>query len=281
MSFGLISLILVAAFVHAGWNFFAKRAGGGLVVLWLGAVLSSLVVAPTAIVLQNGQPLTRIGLTLVLISGVVHCAYWWALAGMYRYGDISLAYPIARGSGVMGTALGSVVLLHDHLTPTGLAGIAAVCAGVFAIGYQRRLEPVRARAVLMALITGATITAYSLIDDRGVESMHPPTYLAIETAVGAALLGIVSWRRLRASIVPTYRAHRSTIWIIAIGSPLAYLIILFAYSLGPVGYVVAVREFSVAIAAILGGWILKERIGGARRIGIALVVLGMVLIKLA
>jgi len=281
MSFGLLALILTAAFMHAGWNYFAKHAGGSLTVLWMGACLSVIVVTPTAIAWQWGEPIGRESLDLALISGVVHCGYWWGLARMYRHGEISLTYPIARGTGVLGTALGSMVFFHDRLSPLGGAGIASVCAGVLTLGYQRRAEPVRAHAVLMALFTAATITGYSLIDDRGVDAMSPPTYLAIETAVGALLLGAIGWRRVRPSLPATYRTHRRAIWIIAIASPLTYLIILFAYSLGPVGYVVAVREFSVVIAALLGAFLLKERLGAARRIGIALVVVGLILIKIA
>jgi uncharacterized membrane protein len=177
--------------------------------------------------------------------------------------------------------VGSMVLFHDRLSIAGGAGIASVCAGVLTLGYQRRSESVRAHAVLMAVFTAATITGYSLLDDKGVDQMSPPTYLAIETAVGAAILGLIAWHRVRPSIAVTYRMHRRAIWVIAIASPLTYLIILFAYSMGPVGYVVAVREFSVVIAALLGAFLLKERLGPARRVGIALVVVGLVLIKVA
>ncbi|HEU4364499.1 MAG TPA: EamA family transporter [Candidatus Krumholzibacteria bacterium] len=281
MTLGLFALILLAACLHAGWNFFAKRAGGSLTVLWLGAVVSTLATLPVAIAVQWGQPLSTEGVLIGTGSGVIHGVYWWGLARMYRHGDISLAYPIARGSGVMGTAVGAALLVRDPMSLTGVAGIASVSLGVLALGFQRRQSGVRARAVALALLTGASITGYSLIDDQGVEHMSPPVYLAIETGVGAAIVGLAGRRRLRVSIAPMYRAHAATVWIVGIVSPLTYLVILFAYSLGPVGYVVAVREFSVVIAAILGARFLGERIGFWRRAGIALVVAGMVLIKIA
>jgi drug/metabolite transporter (DMT)-like permease len=211
----------------------------------------------------------------------VHCVYWWALARMYRRGEISLAYPIARGSGVLGTALGSMLWLREPVSTVGAVGIAGVCAGVFALSYQRRIEPVRTRVVLLALLTGLTITGYSLLDDRGVETMSPAVYLAIETGVGVLLLSILGWRRIRNAAPTAYRLHSRTVWIIGIGSPLTYLIILFAYSRGPVSYITAVREFSVVIAALLGARYLKERISWLRWTGIAMVVAGMVLIKAA
>jgi len=281
MSSGLLSIILLAAVLHATWNFFAKRSGGSLTVLWLGALVSTVATVPVAIAVQRGAPISRHGLAIAVGSGLVHCVYWWALARMYRHGDISLAYPIARGSGVMGTAVGAMVWLHEPLSLLGGLGIAAVCAGVFTLGFQRRVEPVRVRALMLALLTGATITGYSLLDDRGVEVMEPPVYLAIETGVGVVLLALVGWKRIRASAPKVYRRYSRTVWIIGIGSPLTYLIILFAYAHGPVSYVTAVREFSVVIVSLLGARYLKERIGWARWTGIALVVAGMVLIKVA
>jgi drug/metabolite transporter (DMT)-like permease len=281
MSAGLLSLILIAALFHAVWNFFAKQSGGSLTILWVGAVISTLATLPAAIAVQAGSPIPREGLAIAVASGFVHCAYWWALARMYRHGDISLAYPIARGSGVLGTAVGSMVWLREPLSVAGGVGIAGVCSGVLALGLQRRAEPVGTRAVGLALLTGLSITGYSLLDDQGVEHLAPPVYLAIETGVGALVLGLAGWKRLRVSAPRAYRRHGRTAWIIGIGSPVTYLLILFAYAHGPVSYVTAVREFSVVIAALLGARLLHERLGPRRWLGIAMVVAGMVLIKLA
>jgi drug/metabolite transporter (DMT)-like permease len=281
MSLTLLFLILLAAVLHATWNFFAKRSDGGLTVLWTGAMIATLATLPLAIVTQWGKPIPREGLAIGVVSGFVHCAYWWALARTYRHGDISLAYPIARGSGVAGTAIGAIVWLREPLSLVGALGMGSVCAGVLALGFQRRVEPVRAHTVAMALLTGLTITGYSLLDARGVQTMSPPTYLAIETGVGAAALALVGWKRLRLSFAPAYAKHWKTAWIVGIGSPLTYLIILFAYAKGPVGYITAVREFSVVIAALLGVWFLDERMTPARGVGIALVVVGTILIKAA
>jgi drug/metabolite transporter (DMT)-like permease len=281
MSSALLLLILLAAFIHAFWNLFARKTGGSLTVLWLGALISTLIMLPIAIGVQIGHPFSRRALCIALISGFVHCSYWWSLARMYRRGDISLSYPIARGSGVLGTAIGSLAWLHEPLSFLGTTGIACVCAGVFALGFQWRAEPVRTRVVLLALLTGLSISAYSLLDDRGVETMAPPVYLAIETGVGMLLLSMAGWRRLRVAAPLMYARYRRTVWIVGLGSPATYLIILFAYSRGPVGYIVAVREFAVVFAALLGARYLNEKISALRWTGIALVVAGMVMIKLA
>jgi drug/metabolite transporter (DMT)-like permease len=281
MSADLLALILLAAALHATWNFFAKRSGGSLAVIWLGAVISSLATIPTAIAFQRGHPLSHTGLAVACTSGVVHCVYWWALAGMYRYGDISLAYPIARGGGVLGTALGSVLFERDPLSATGAAGIALVCVGVFALGYQKRRERVRTRAITLAIVTAFSIAAYSLLDDHGVQMVDPAVYLALETGVGAVLLGLADWKRLRKSVPIAYRKHKLAAWIIGVGSPVTYLIILFAFKRGPVSYIVAVREFSVVLASLLGARFLHERMGLRRWAAIAVVFAGMVLIKLA
>jgi drug/metabolite transporter (DMT)-like permease len=80
MSLTLLALILFAAILHATWNFFAKRSGGGLTVLWIGALIATLATLPVAIVTQWGKPIPREGLVIGVVSGFVHCAYWWALA---------------------------------------------------------------------------------------------------------------------------------------------------------------------------------------------------------
>src|SRR5204862_7691990 len=131
---------LLAAFIHAFWNLFARKTGGSLTVLWLGALISTLIMIPIAIGVQLGHPFSRRGLTIALVSGVVHCTYWWSLARRHRRGDISLSYPIARGTGVLGTAIGSMIFLREALSFLGATGIAFVCAGVFALGFPRRAE---------------------------------------------------------------------------------------------------------------------------------------------
>jgi uncharacterized membrane protein len=135
--------------------------------------------------------------------------------------------------------------------------------------------------VLLALLTGLSITGYSLLDDRGVASMAPPVYLAIETGVGVLILGLAGWRRIRAAAPIIYHRYQRTVWIVGFGSPATYLIILFAYARGPVSYIVAVREFSVVFAALLGARFLREKISALRWTGIVLVVTGMILIKMA
>jgi uncharacterized membrane protein len=95
------------------------------------------------------------------------------------------------------------------------------------------------------------------------------------------MLSIVGWKRLRLAAPRMYARYRRTVWIVGLGSPATYLIILFAYSQGPVGYIVAVREFAVVFAALLGARYLNEKISALRWAGIALVVAGMVMIKLA
>jgi drug/metabolite transporter (DMT)-like permease len=281
MSSALLLLILLAAFIHAFWNLFARKTGGSLTVLWLGALISTLIMIPIAVGVQLGHPFSRRGFYIALVSGLVHCTYWWSLARMYRRGDISLSYPIARGSGVLGTAVGSMLWLHESPSFLGATGIACVCAGVFTLGYQRRVEPVRTRVVLLALITGLSISAYSLLDDRGVQHMPPPVYLAIETGVGVLALSMVGWKRLQIAAPRMYARYRRTVWIVGLGSPATYLIILFAYSQGPVGYIVAVREVAVVFAALLGARYLKEKISALRWAGIGLVAVGMIMIKLA
>lgn len=279
MSTGLLLLILLSAVLHATWNFFAKRAGGSVITVWIGASISVVLLAPFALYVQWGHPLSSRAMVFGVSSGVIHAVYWWALARMYGAGDISLAYPIARGSGVMGAAIGGFFLFGDPMPPVAWVGVILVTMGIFLLGSGR--GRVDLGAILRSLLTGATIIAYALIDDRGVQIMHPVTYMLTQTVVAVAVLGAFGARRFSRRVASEYMENRSAAWVIGIGSPVTYIIVLFAMTLAPVGYVFAVREMAVVIGAVLGVLILKERMTPMRAVGIGCAVAGVLMIRLA
>ncbi len=198
---------------------------------------------------------------------------------MYRAGDISLAYPLARGAGVMGAAIGGFLIVRDPFSPVGISGILVVCTGILLLAYPFRSHDQRA-AVGWALITGVCIALYSLVDDFGVTAMHPVTYICLETGVAAALLGIVGHRHYR-EVASAWKTHARTIWIIGLAAPATYIVILYTYNHGAVGYIVALRQFSVVIGAVLGIVVLKEKLRVWRALGIISIVLGVILIRYA
>src|SRR4029453_1415547 len=186
-----LALVLLSAVAHASWNLIAKRASGGPTFNWLFDCLSVLVCLPLAIAQVIFQP-SGVGLvewTFVVGSGVLHLAYFLLLGQGYRWGDLSLVYPLARGLGPMLATIGAIALLGERPTPLALFGAALIGIGVFVLaGDPRRLHSSGAsRSVVFALLTGVVIAGYTLWDKQAVSAvqMPPVLYFYLFTVVRA------------------------------------------------------------------------------------------------
>lgn len=275
-------LVLLAALCHAGWNFAARRASGNFGILWLGVCIASCCMTPIALFVARDTGWETIpspaAWACVVATGVIHAAYFVLLARAYEEGDISVVYPVARGSGIGVTALLAGLVLGEEIGFVGGAGIALVSAGILAMGWPRGDGP--RPNLAMALAVGATIPAYSVIDKVGVGLVHPVVYVWLMFVQSALLTAPRALRihgdRLRRDFLP----HLRPALIVGLGSMITYLTILFAYRLGPVSYIVAARELSVIVGAGLGVAFLGERLTGTRALAIGAIALGLVAIKL-
>lgn len=280
MTFSVLALILASAVIHAVWNALTKRSGGDIAVLTIAACIAgaiSLIPAlghlPTADALAAGAP-------YMLATMLVHFFYFRALGTAYEHGEISAVYPVARGIGVAGTGLLAFLLLGEHISLVGALGILAVTAGAQLI---RRSADGHAHASAMtaALAVGSMVIMYSLIDKVAVGILHPTVYnAALFGGAGALLAG---WLRLRrpGRLTAAWRTHRNAILTIGVGQVASYLLALYALTAANVSYVVAARESSIVFGSFFGVWFFKERLGAARALGIAAIVAGLVLVKLA
>ncbi|HVR89363.1 MAG TPA: EamA family transporter [Candidatus Limnocylindria bacterium] len=177
-----LALVLASAVAHATWNLFAKRAAtAGAPFLWLSLTLAIPLYAPlaVAVLLITG---TRPVLTDVLWmfgSAALNVAYFVFLQRGYRVGDLSVVYPLARGTGPVLSIVAAIAILGERPTPIAIAGAVAIAIGVFMLaGDPRRLQARGMRAVVgWALLTGVTIAAYTLWDKRGVSVLLIPPML--------------------------------------------------------------------------------------------------------
>ncbi len=273
--------VLLAAVFHAAWNFGARRVSGNVGVMWYAQFVGSLICLPFAWA-QFPADQSLVDAALVCLpTGVLHAVYFWMLAQAYRYGDISLVYPIARGTGVAGTALLAYLLLSEELSPTGLTGIAAICLGILLLGLSGKNLQAGNRGLLMALCTGAAIAGYSIVDKRAVGQMSPVVYGVGLWLISAVLFAPAALWKYPREVRDALRNRKRYILLVGSGSVGTYLIILFAFQRANVSYVAAVREFAVVIGAALGFIVLKERFTAAKGWGIAAIVAGLVLVKAA
>jgi drug/metabolite transporter (DMT)-like permease len=263
-----LSLILVAAFVHAGWNYLLKRSGGGTAFVYLFAVLSAVIYAPlVAAIIWWVQPeFGWVHYGLMVASALLHTAYYMLLDRGYRSGDLSVVYPLARGSAPLITMLGAVLLLQEQ--PTALAVVGALLIGGAAValtGDPRKLrESGNLHAVGFALLTGCMIASYTLVDKLAVSAwLIPPLVQDWATNVGRVVLMAPLALKARAELAPTWRRAKKEIFGVALLCPLSYFLVLTAMVFTPVSYVAPAREVSILIAALMGTRLLAE--GDARR----------------
>ena len=287
MSGFTFGIVLLAAVLHACWNFAARQAAGRFPVLWLGqcaglAFLLPLVIGHWMLADNTGRLLTPAGLGCTLSTGLIHGAYFHLLARAYQLGEISIVYPVARGSGIGLTALFAVLLLKEPITANGMIGIALISSGILLMGRAALKQRNGASSgVGMALCVGATIVGYSLIDKVGVAHVAPIPYLFFMSLISTGVLAPFVLSRYRGDLKNIWREYKTHILVIGVGANGTYLLILFAFQTGNVSYIVALREFAVVIGSALGVLLLKETMTRPKLIAIIAITLGLIFIKLA
>lgn len=275
----VFAAVLFGAACHAGWN--------ALVKVGLDPLSTTILIAlGSAVVSLAGLPLVGVPAAAawpwVVASAIVHLVYFAALAEAYRAGDLGQVYPIARGAAPLMTATGSTFFVGEQLSAFGWTGIAALAAGVLLLSARGgRLVHLDRRAVGFALLTALTICAYSLIDGIGARrSQNPQAFVAwVFLATAALLVPYGLWRNAGGM---TEALRRFPLRGLAGGAlqALSYGIVLWAMTLAPIAIVAGLRETSVLFGALLAVLVLKEPLRPARMVAAALIVCGLVLIRL-
>ena len=282
MSLTALALVVCAAALHAGWNALAKRGGDQIVFLWCATLASTVAVTPFAIwqLAQDGFPPAAVPFILATI--VVHAMYFYALGRAYASGAYSLVYPVARGLGVALVPLLALLLFDERLSPVGALGVALVVAGIAALHLLPGRPPGSPRlgtGLLWPILTGCTIAGYSLVDKAGVARINPIPYIML-MELGCALLGLpLLWARPRA-VRQELRGWRRIV-LAGVMSTLAYTLVLFAFRMSKTGYVVAARELSIVLSALIGSLWLREGRLAPRLAGAAIVLAGVACIAMA
>ena len=280
MSAFALTLVLSAAVLHATWNYLLKRSGGGVAFVWLFALLSAVIYAPLAAgVLWWTRPaLVWESFALILASAVIHTAYFLLLDRGYRGGDLSLVYPLARGSAPLITVLAAILLLGEQPSSVAIAGALLIAGG--AVTLTSNFDQLRAArslpAVGFALLTGCMIASYTVVDKLAVAAyLVPPLFLDWATNLGRVFIMAPVALRQPETLRECWRRSRREIIGVAVVSPLAYILVLTAMVFTPVSYVAPAREISILVAAILGVSLLAEGHVAQRLIAAAAMVAGI------
>lgn len=287
-----LALVVLAGLIHALWNIAAKRANGDVRYAFFIAFFTVLLWAPLGLYLawQQLPAWDAAAWACVLASGAIHVLYFIVLLRGYRQADLTVVYPLARGSGPLMSSLAAIVLFGEHISTLGFAGLAAVVLGVLLIaggpGIWRNAHSPAQRArtrtgLLYGLLTGLCIASYTLVDGYGVKALLlSPILMFYMACCVQALLMAVPVLQDRALARVHWQVQWKSALLVGGLSPVSYVLVLYALQLAPLSHVAPAREVSMLFAALLGGHLLGEGERLARLLGAACIALGVVALSL-
>ena len=285
-----LGLVLLSALCHATWNLLLKRAGNQQVFAWALLISTSVMLLPLGVVLFLFHPIAAPGYWFVLVSAALQAFYFVMLGRAYSRGDLGLVYPVARGIGPMLVPVLAVVLLGERVALPAVIGIALIVVGIYIVSWWGRFRQIlatpsallRDQGVRYAVLTGLTITGYTLVDKRGVEHVQPFLYMYLLTICSAIALAPYILRSYGpAAVRREWGANARPIIAAGLLFFAAYGLVLTAFTLSQVSYVAPAREVGIVFGVLMGVFVLKEQYGGGRLLGAAFIVAGLALIALS
>jgi drug/metabolite transporter (DMT)-like permease len=287
-----LALVLTAALLHALWNIAAKKAGGNHHFALLSVLLTVVLWAPVAFWFGVGewQRWGPVEWGALAASALVHVLYFSVLLTGYRKADLTVVYPVARGSGPLLASIGAVLVLGETITLLGGIGILAVCGGVFLIAGGPRLfrggdSDAHSKAlagVRWGAATGVLIASYTVIDGYAVKVLliGPVLVDYVGNVLRVPLLALPVLRD-REGFAEAARTQWKHALVVATLGPLAYILVLYAVKMAPLSHVAPAREVSMLFAALIGGRLLGEGDRALRLVGAAFIAAGVIALATA
>lgn len=285
-----IVLVLLAAVFHASYNFLAKSSRDTNAFLWWAVTLGAGIYAVFLVVSGLGIFLSSASQIFFLISAIAELGYFATLVRAYAQGDLSLVYPLSRGSAPLFVTLWSALVIGERLPPLGYAGIACMIAGVYiasltangavlSVGWRTLFVSYHNHAARWALASAVFIAIYSLSDREAIKATPPLVYNFWVYFGNMFTWALVVWRRDRiAQVLGEFQVNWKRLILGALLSLGSYAMVLQAQTIASTSYVVAGRGTSVVIGALLGTMVLKEGHGAVRVFSALLMVAGLFLI---
>jgi drug/metabolite transporter (DMT)-like permease len=277
-------LIALGAIAHATWNLTLKRVGQApSALLWLTFVVGAIAFAPMGIASLATAQFEWWWVAFATVCGIFEVAYFLLLQRGYRVGDVSLVYPIARGTGPMLSVVGAVVLLGETPSSLALLGVVVIITGIAVIGLAGSRGPTKpgAKSIVYGLAVGVLIASFTVWDGWSVGTLElPPVGYYWIALVAQAVLFIPSAFPKDVSLKDTIRRYPVPILTIGVLGPASYILALTAIQLSSVSLVAPAREISVVLVALGGGLLFREPHMGQRLIGSAIVLSGVVLLAI-
>jgi drug/metabolite transporter (DMT)-like permease len=278
-------LVVLASFIHATWNLLAKRAApAGPTFVFAYNLFCCFAFAPWVVwLLAHGAMVWSLpAVGFILLSGVVHLAYSLCLQRGYQVADLSVVYPVARGTGPMLSSVSAFLLLGEAPTSGRVLGLIAVIVGIGLISTQGNLSAFRRpgghAGIRWGTVTGGLIAMYTVVDAYAVKDLgvHPVILDWCSNSMRFVLL-VPFVVRNRAVAGERMRGRWLLAAAVGLLSPLGYIFVLSALDMGaPLSVVAPAREMSMMVGALLGMVILHEQVGPWRLVGCLVMIAGVV-----
>jgi uncharacterized membrane protein len=291
MSTVAIGLVLLSALLHALRSLFTKESGDKQIFLWLYSIMALLFFSPLFFIF-----LLRVGINSPVayawcaVSGFIHFLYWIFLTNAYKEGDLSHVYPIMRSSPALVLVI-AILFLGEQVSFQGVTGILLVAAGVYIINMKRisgeqLLAPVKSlahdRSTRFAFLTLISVALYSIVDKSAVNRIHPILFAFFHLFFGMCYYTPYIFITKKAGEIKNeWQSGRGRIIISGIIGIVGYALILFAFTMERVSYIVSLRQISIVFAVLMGSHFLKEKHQGIRLAGALIIFAGGFLISLA
>jgi drug/metabolite transporter (DMT)-like permease len=277
--------VLLAAVTHSTWNLYAKKAAGSRHFVWLYSVGSVILYLPIImwIMVYERPHLSRIEYLALTATAVLHTGYSLVLQAGYRTSDLSLVYPIARGSGPLLSFVGATLLLGEQPTLLAGLGLVLIVAGILLVAGLTR-EPHRApkAGIFFGLLTGLFIAGYTVNDGWSVKSLGLSPFIIDFTGnlIRVVVLTPLALRDLP-GVTREAREYVKPAAVVAVLGPLGYILVLFAMRIAPISHVAPARELSTLVGTYFGSRLLREKAVPARFAGALCIVIGVVSLAFA
>jgi len=286
-----VALVLISAVMHAVRNYLTKTAHDKQVFVWWYELLGLLFFAPVFVygLWQTSFDLEGIW-PMAALSGLLHFLYWLWLSRSLDEGDLSRVYPISRSAPALVCVI-AVLFMGENVSVWGAVGILLAALGVYTISLNRLtpaalIQPLRNfrndAATRYALLTLLAVAAYSLVDKQAVTRFHPVAFAFIYPWFSMALLsGYITTVKREGALRREWRTNRRSILACGVLGIFGYFLILVAFSLERISYVVGLRQISIVFSVLLGVILLKERHGRQRMLSAVMIFIGVFLIARA
>lgn len=288
LTWPVVAAVLVGALLHAAWNALVKSSGDKALDTALLHLVGSAVALP--VLWLSGLP-EPASLPFIAASVVIHIGYYVALVGAYQHGELGLTYPIMRGLAPLLVALASGSLLGETPSLMAWVGVIGITTGVALVGLAHPGEALHHRkALLYAFANAGIIALYTVVDGLGVRAEvasggNALRYVLLLFVLNGVCYPLLVWCRRPAAGRADMLAYARRRWPVATlgaaASIASYAIALWAMTRAPVASVAALRETSVLFAAVMGTLLLKEKFGMQRAAGTAVIVAGVMALRLA